>query len=269
MLTLAGYFATVLIGLSLGLIGGGGSILTVPVLVYLFCIEPHLATSYSLFVVGVSSLIGSTGYVRNKLVDFKAVSWFGIPSLIMVFATRKFILPFLPEEWTLLGLSLHRDRIIMLLFSVLMSAAAYSMIRKPKVIYHARFERAQEYGNPLLILQGIGVGCISGLVGAGGGFLIIPALVILAKLPMKKAIGTSLTIITMNCSIGFLGDLGHYQINWLFLCSITLISSLGIWIGNYFSSKIAGRNLKPVFGWLVVVIVIYTLIQELWLKHSY
>lgn len=268
MLTLAGYLATVLIGLSLGLIGGGGSILTVPVLVYLFCVEPHLATSYSLFVVGMSSLIGSTGYIRNKLVDFNAVSWFGIPSLIMVFATRKFVLPFLPEEIAFLGMSLHRDRIIMLLFSVLMSAAAYSMIRKPKVIFHARFERAQEFGHLLLILQGIGVGCISGLVGAGGGFLIIPALVILAKLPMKKAIGTSLTIITMNCSIGFLGDLGHYAIDWFFLCSITFISALGIWIGNYLSSKITGGNLKPVFGWLVVAIVIYTLVHELWIKRA-
>ena len=259
-----GYFASILIGISLGLIGGGGSILTVPVLVYLFAIDTVLATTYSLFVVGSTSLVGSFSYFKKGLINTKTAVLFGLPSIIAVFLTRYYILSAIPEHIIKIGsFELSRPILLMVFFAVLMVFASYSMIKKDQVEHSAN---QQLNNNFWVIVQGLMVGFVTGLIGAGGGFLIIPALVNLLKLPMKTAIGTSLIIIAVNSLLGFSFSLGHYPIEWTFLLTVTLIAIMGIFIGTYLSAKIDGKKLKPAFGWFVLVMGIYILIKETILK---
>lgn len=259
-----GYFASILIGISLGLIGGGGSILTVPVLVYLFTVDTVLATTYSLFIVGSTSLVGSVSYFKKGFIDLKTALLFGIPSIIAVFFTRHYILPAIPEHLTNIGsFELSRSILLMLLFAVLMVVASYSMIKKDK---EEHFANQQTSNNFWVMAQGLMVGVVTGLIGAGGGFLIIPALVNLLKIPIKTAIGTSLSIIALNSLMGFGFSLGHYPIQWTFLLTVTLIAIVGIFIGTYLSTKIEGKKLKPAFGWFVLVMGIYILIKETILK---
>lgn len=261
---LLGYLAAILIGISLGLIGGGGSILTVPVLVYLLQVEPVTATAYSLFIVGLTSLIGSAAYMKKNLVSYKTAIVFSVPSFIAVFITRKFILPSIPDVLFTIGeFELTKNLFVMLLFAVLMILASVSMIRdkRPEV---DGSELQFNYG--LIMLEGFIVGILTGLVGAGGGFLIIPALVLLARLPMKMAVGTSLLIIAAKSLIGFTGDLGtQMNINWLFLALVSLLAVSGIFAGSYLSKYVSGQKLKPAFGWFVMVMGIYIIGKELFL----
>ncbi len=258
-----GYFASILIGISLGLIGGGGSILTVPVLVYLFALDTVLATTYSLFVVGSTSLVGSFSYFKKGLIDLKTAIYFGLPSIATVFLTRQFLLPAIPEKVIYLdNFLLTRSILLMVIFAVLMVFAAYSMIKSDK-----ENEETQTKNTTLwVMLQGAAVGVVTGLIGAGGGFLIIPALVNLLKLPIKTAIGTSLMIIAVNSLAGFGFSLGQQRIQWLFLLSITTLAIVGIFIGSYLSTKIEGKKLKPAFGWFVLVMGVYILMKEIVLK---
>lgn len=259
---IAGYVASILIGISLGLIGGGGSILTVPVLVYLFHIEPPLATAYSLFIVGTTSLVGGLRCAWNKAVDFRVAAIFAAPSLAAVYLTRRYILPAIPERIDFASLSVSRDTGIMVLFASIMFAAAVAMIRKQN----------QSDGNPdestcfsgRILIEGAVVGFLTGLVGAGGGFLIIPALVLFAGLSMEKAIGTSLFIIAAKSLIGFLGDIGSGQpVNFVFLGAITTIATCGIFVGLVVSRRIAGFRLKEIFGWFVLFIGVSVVIMEI------
>lgn len=262
----AGYLASVFIGISLGLIGGGGSILTVPVLVYLFSIDAVMATAYSLFIVGATSIVGSFSYFRKGLVNMKTAIVFGIPSIIAVFATRAYIVPAIPDEIFSSGhFVVSKSVLLMLLFAVLMIFASYSMIKKDKKKEEEIYQQ-QVFNYPLILVEGTVVGILTGLVGAGGGFLIIPALVVLSKLPMKEAIGTSLVIITAKSLIGFLGEGRESIISWTFLISVTAFAIVGIFIGMALSKKIDGAKLKPAFGWFVLVMGIYIIIKELFLK---
>ena len=224
-----GYFASILIGISLGLIGSGGSILTVPVLVYLFHINPLLATTYSLCVVGASSIAGVISRVKQKLVDIKTIIVFGIPSVLGVFIARKFFLPNIPESIHLGNNIVSKSNFIMLFFASLMLISALSMIlgKNKKEV-----EGILPVYGLALIMVGLGEGMLTGIVGAGGGFLIIPALVLLGKLPMKKAIASSIFIISIKSIVGFVGDLSHTIIDWKFLITIVLLATLGIIIGN-------------------------------------
>lgn len=261
-----GYIAAIIIGIILGLIGGGGSILTVPILVYIFQINPVLATSYSLFVVGITSIIGSISYFRKGLVNIKTAIAFAIPSIIAVYITRAAILPAIPEEiFTFGNFILTKNLLLMLLFALLMILAAYKMISqtKPSPI---ESKEAQQFNYPLLFIQSTIIGMLTGLVGAGGGFLIIPALVILSKLPIKEAIGTSLVIISANSLIGFWGKKGSMAFDWSFLALITTLAIIGIFIGIALSKKIDGNKLKPAFGWFVLAMGIYIIIKETILK---
>ncbi|QIG89527.1 sulfite exporter TauE/SafE family protein [Chryseobacterium sp. POL2] len=259
---IAGFLASILIGISLGLIGGGGSILTVPVLVYLFHVDAVLATTYSLFVVGATSFVGSTTYFKNKLIDFKTVFAFGIPSIIGVYISRQQILPHIPDVlFNIGGFEVTKSNFLMLVFAVLMLMAAFKMIKKdtkPNNTSH------QNYNYPLVVFQGFLVGIITGFVGAGGGFLIIPALVSLLKTPMKKAIGTSLLIIAINSAFGFVTSYAHFgEVNWKFLLSITTMAIIGILIGSRLSRNIDGKKLKPAFGWFVLVMGIFVIVKEM------
>ncbi len=260
-----GFFAAIFIGITLGLIGGGGSILTVPVLVYLFYIDPVLATAYSLFIVGATSVIGSVSYFKKGLVNIKTAVVFGIPSIVAVFLTRAYLVPAIPAEVFQVGnFMVTKSILLMLLFALLMVFASYSMIKKKKTVSQD-LHQAQKFNYPLILIEGSVVGILTGLVGAGGGFLIIPALVILSKLPMKEAVGTSLVIIAAKSLIGFFGESSETLIDWIFLFKITAFAIAGIFVGIALSKKIDGDKLKPAFGWFVLVMGIYIIIKEVFL----
>lgn len=258
-----GYLASVVMGITLGLIGGGGSILTVPILVYLFQVDPVLATAYSLFVVGLTSAIGSVSHFRSGNVDLKTAFVFGVPSIAAVYAVRKFVVPVIPDPAFGLGnLSVSKPLLFMLLFAVLMLLASVSMIRKTKSSASPANEKKFNY--PLILAEGLIIGSLTGLVGAGGGFLIIPALVLLAGLPMKQAIGTSLLIIAMKSLIGFTGDLGSEQlIDYRFMLAFSGFAIVGILAGSYFTRFISNEKLKPAFGWFVLGMGLYIIGKEL------
>ena len=254
-----GFTLSVLIGISLGLIGSGGSILTIPILVYVFHVSPSDATTYSLFVVGVAALAGSINGAKHKLLDYKTALYFGLPSVISVFLMRKFLVPLLPNNiLNISNFTLTTDVLIMLVFSVLMILASLSMIQKRKSIVN----ESTEVNHNSLIFKGILVGILTGFVGVGGGFLIIPALLFTAKLPMKNAVATSLIIIVFNSLIGFLGSMATTKIEWNFLLLFTAFAVIGIFIGMYVSKKIANEKLKPLFGWFVLITGIYIIIKE-------
>lgn len=262
---LLGYAGAVLMGLSLGLMGGGGSILTVPILVYLFSIDAVLATTYSLFIVGFTSLIGTFSHIKMGNIHRTTALVFGIPSVFSVFITRALIVPAIPDQLFSIGaLQITKPIALLLLFAIIMLFASYSMIRRKK--QKPDFEKIQ-YNYPLIIMQGLIVGAVTGLVGAGGGFLIVPALVLMAHLPMKKAVGTSLFIIAINSLLGFTVSLFHKEaINWNFLLTFSAVAVVGILIGSLLSKNIANEKLKPAFGWFVLVMGIYIILKETLLK---
>jgi uncharacterized membrane protein YfcA len=265
LLTIIGLLSSTVIGVSLGLIGGGGSILTVPVLVYLLNVDPVLATAYSLFIVGLSSLVGAFPKYKAGMIDLKTALVFGVPSIIAVFLTRKVLVPSIPATlFEIAGVSVTKALAMMILFAVLMVAASVSMIRDKKKEEQATNE-PRVFNYPMILLEGTVVGVLTGLVGAGGGFLIIPALVMLSKLPMKQAVGTSLLIIAAKSLIGFTGDVmeNAAQMDWTLLSMVTALAVVGIFIGNQLSKKIDGAALKKGFGWFVLVMGIYIIVKEL------
>lgn len=265
---IAGYIAAVFIGIVLGMMGGGGSILTVPVLVYLLHLDPITATTYSLFIVGVTSMTGGTRAYIKKQVDFKAVSEFGIPSIFSIFITRHYILPAVPEKLFSIGnIDVTRDTLLMVVFALLMLiASAFMIFDKDEEKGEKNISQERNGGILPLTLWGLGIGLITGLLGAGGGFLIIPALVLFVKLPMKTAIGTSLVIIAINSIFGFLFSLKDTHLDWKILFLFTGLAIIGIYLGSLWAEKIPSKTLKKGFGWFVVIMGIYIIVKELVLK---
>ena len=263
-MVILGYLCSVIIGLTLGLLGSGGSILTVPVLVYLMHYNPLVATGYSLFIVGLTSFIGAVSYMRKDLVDYKTAIAFAVPSFISVYVVRRFLLPLIPPVVFRTDLFfLSKDVFIMLVFAVLMVAAAVSMIRDKK---YKEPEKAEigHFNYPMILRQGFFVGAITGLVSVGGGFLIIPSLVLFARVPIKMAVGTSLIIIATNAFIGFLGDLHNDNvIDWMFLFQFCLFSVVGIIVGSNLTRFIPAQRLKPIFGWFVLFMGCFIIVREL------
>lgn len=258
---LAGYLFSVVIGVSLGLIGGGGSILTVPILVYLFNINPHLSTSYSLFIVGITALVGALKHYKLGNLKMRPAILFAIPSLVSLLFIRKMILPLIPAHLFYVGsLEISKDILVMVVFALLMVIASVSMIVKTEK------ENIIQTRPDAFRLMGIGlaVGLVTGFLGAGGGFLIIPALIFFAGLSMKQSVGTSLLIIAFNSLLGFGGDIVNgIAIDYLFLLGVSGMAILGIFIGTQISKKINGNKLKPAFGWFVLVMGVYIIIKEL------
>lgn len=266
VVTILGYMGAVAIGVSLGLIGGGGSILTVPVLVYLLSVNPVLATAYSLFVVGTTSLAGSFSFMKKGLLNYKTALVFATPAFIAVYLTRKFLVPAIPETLFTIGdIMLTKNIGIMTFFALIMLGASVSMIRDGEKKEGNKDTGEVHYNFPMIALEGGVVGTVTGIVGAGGGFLIIPALVLFARLPMKMAVGTSLLIIAVKSLVGFLGDIGNQPIEWPFMLLFTALSLAGVFIGSWLSTKIDGEHLKKGFGWFVLVMGIYILMKELFL----
>lgn len=261
-----GYLSSILMGVSLGLIGGGGSILTVPILVYLFKIDPILATAYSLFIVGLTALFGGVQAYLKGQVDLKRGLIFAGPSFLGVYMVRAFIMPALPQEiFSLGGLIVTKPLLIMGAFAILMVVASYSMIKSQPVKNEqdenqnkSKMTDMQKY--MLIGLEGLVVGGITGFVGAGGGFLIIPALVLLTGMPMKLAVGTSLMIISLKSLFGFIGDIQHQAvIDWFFLVQIAVIAVVGLFIGARLKSMVSEKALKKGFGYFVLVMGMFVL----------
>ena len=262
MLQVAGYLLAMAIGFSLGLIGGGGSILTIPVLVFFFNIDPLAATTYSLFIVGMTAISGSFHHYQMKNIDLKTVLAFGIPSVLVLFIMRRWLVPMIPpviaegEGW-----ELTKSMFIMIIFCVLMLFAGWSMIRKQVVPSIERQSLAR------LMLQGAITGAITGFIGIGGGFIIVPSLVLFAGLPMKRAIGTSLTIISVNCLVGILGNWKFTaSLNYYFLFAFTCFAIAGIILGTWAIKYTPDRRLKPIFGWIILTMSVIVFIR-IFMQH--
>jgi len=265
LVEIIGFLGALLIGVVLGLIGGGGSILTVPIFVYVLSIDPVLATAYSLFVVGSAALVGTFRNAQKKMVDYRTGIVFAIPAFIAVYLTRRFVVPAIPDElFTFNNFEVTKDIGIMVFFAIIMLLAAFFMIKGRKN-QEEETETEISYNYPMIIVEGVFVGFLTGIVGAGGGFLIIPALVLLAKLPMKKAVATSLMIIAIKSLIGFIGDVQNITLDWTFLLSFTALSVVGIFLGIYLSNFIDGKKLKKGFGWFVLLMGVYIVLKELFL----
>jgi uncharacterized protein len=254
-----GYIASALIGISLGLIGGGGSIITIPVLVYLFHIEPTLATAYSLFIVGTTSLVGGVRSAYNNTVKLKSAFQLAIPATIAVYITRHYVLPLVPDTLFIVNeFAVTRDAALMLFFAGIMIIASVRMIRNKQTAAGVAPKHFV-----YVVFVGLVIGIVTGIIGAGGGFLIIPALVVLVGLPMKEAVGTSLIIIAISALSGFVGDFKLVrEINFPFLLMISFLAIVGVFLGIYLSRFIKGTSLKSGFGWFALAMAVFIIIKE-------
>ncbi len=267
MIEVIGYIFAVIIGLILGLMGGGGSIITVPVLVYIMALNPVTATAYSLFIVGTTSAFGTIQNLKNKLVDIKTSLMFALPSLVGVYLSRKYVIPAIPETLLTVGeFELHKGMFLMVLFAIVMLLAAKSMLktRAEEDILQTKPE-ATSTEIAISLFQVFLIGILVGLIGAGGGFLFIPMLVFITKLPMKTAVATSLFIIAINSLIGFIGDIGSTEIDWPFLLKFSFFSIIGIFLGIYLNKFINEKQLKKGFGYFVLLMSVVIFVKELFL----
>lgn len=260
---LIGLLCAIFVGMTLGLVGSGGTILTVPILVYVMGVDPILATTYSLFAVGTTALIGSIRGLKNRDVDLSHVYHFGIPSLLSVFLTRTFLLPLVPEIIHIGSLALHQSVVLMLLFSLVMLASAMSMIGSRSISKLLPTQRDGGDKRMQVAMAGILVGFVTGIVGAGGGFLIIPVLINFFNLSLRRAVATSLVIIAINSFFGVMGDLEKFvDFDWYLLIGYTLFTIGGIFAGFSLSKKINSDILKKIFGYFILVVSVYILVKE-------
>ena len=251
-----GLLLAVFVGVTLGLVGSGGSILTVPIFVYIFGVDPALATAYSLFAIGTTSIIGGVKGFWNHTVDMDKLIKFGLPSMVAVFVTRKYVVPLIPDEFHIWGFIISQEVVLMVSFAVLMLFAAYAMFHEVNI-------PAQNFPLFSVVLKGIMVGCVTGIVGAGGGFLIIPALTSFFRLSMKKAVATSLVLISINSMLGLAGDWRRIdQFDWNLLLTYTILTVVGIFIGFFLSNKIEGKRLKRVFAVGIMIVAAFVLLKE-------
>jgi len=261
MMMILGLAASLLMGMTLGVFGAGGSILTVPILVFLMGVSASEATAYSLFIVGVTAVFGAYTYYKQDLIQFKIGFVFAIPAFVGVYVVRLFLMPALPEHIASFGsYNLSKDALVLIVFSLIMMMAAYAMIKPSKV---QASDEPKALNFPLIAAEGLIVGAVTGFVGAGGGFLIIPALVILAGLSMKQAVGTSLMIIAFKSLLGFVGDIqAGLVVDWILLFEIVGLSIIGVLIGERIARKVDGNKLKPAFGYFVLLMGLAILVRE-------
>ncbi len=258
-----GYFLSSIMGVVLGSIGAGGSILILPILVYFMGISPTLSTSYSLIIVGVTALIGSLGYIKNKKINFSVALIFALPSLITVYMTRRYFLPILPDDINLFNILITKDLFIMILFSLLMIISALLMIKTKENKTSSEINKSKFFKNIVIIFEGIAVGFFTGIIGAGGGFLIIPALVVFSGLDMKTAVGSSLFIIFLKSFFGFIGD---YQsgviIDTNLLIGLFGFTIFGMLVGLSISKNLKSDILKKAFGWFTLFVAFSIIVKE-------
>lgn len=259
---LFGYTSAIVVGLVIGLAGGGGSILTVPIFIYVFHIPTVLATTYSLFVVGSTSLVGSVNHLWKGRVDLRVTLAFALPSFVSVYLSRRFLLPLLPDPmFRFERFVLSKSDAILYFFAIVMIIAARAMIRSDRPEQGQAADGHPRYGS--LALDGLAVGLLTGTIGAGGGFLIVPMMVLLAGLPIQRAVATSVLIIAVNSFVGFLGDVHQTDLNWNFLLPFTSLSIIGIFVGMYLARFVAPDKLKKGFGWFVLLVGFYMIAREI------
>lgn len=242
-----GYLLATLIGFSLGIMGGGGSILTVPILVYVLKMDPKVSIALSLAIVGLTSLVGVVNHFRAKNINLKVAALFAPFAMVGTFLGAK-ISKFMSGE------------VQLILFAIIMLMASVLMIKGRK---DKEEEEEKEIKILLLGAQAIVVGIVTGLVGVGGGFLIVPALVLLTGLSMKRAVGTSLFIIALNSFSGFAGYLGIVEVDWGFLSKFSAFSIVGILIGSQLVQYISQRVLKKSFGIFLIFMGIFILYKNI------
>jgi len=242
-----------LVGLVLGLLGGGGSVLTVPIFVYALHLPVKPAIAMSLCVVGIVAFIGFLSHWRQKTVAPKVALIFGPFAVIAAFAGARIARHISPTA------QLVTFAIVGLAGSFLMLRGGFRPAGKRDDSYHFHHDRRMDV---LLALQGIGVGLLTGIIGVGGGFLIVPALVLVAGLPMRLAIGTSLLVITMNALSGFAGYIGHVPIDWHLVTWFTVVAAVGSVVGTIISKQVPQRRLRQVFGYLMIVVSLYVLYRR-------
>ncbi|GGV19277.1 UPF0721 transmembrane protein [Streptomyces litmocidini] len=242
--------ASLLIGVSLGILGGGGSILTVPILVYLAGQDTKEAIATSLFVVGVTSLAALVPHARAHRVRWKTGLLFGAFSMAGAYGGGR-IAEYIPGT------------VLLIAFALMMLATAFAMLRKPRG--GAKKVRPARGDLPLkhIAVEGLVVGAVTGLVGSGGGFLVVPALAILGGLPMGIAVGTSLLVIAMKSFAGLAGHLSGVSIDWGIALTVTGAAVIGSLIGARLAGRIPQEALRKAFGWFVVVMGVFVLAQQL------
>ena len=248
-----GFSLAVIIGLSLGLMGGGGSILTVPILVYALDMDPKTAIALSLAIVGITSLVGSVSHMRANNIHLKIAAIFGPIAMAGTFLGAK-ISVYLTGAMQLI------------IFAVVMLIASYFMFTKNKnqkeELDKKQAIEKENLNIPLIMAEGIFVGILTGIVGVGGGFMIVPALVLLTKIPMKKAIGTSLLIISFKSFAGFAGYLGQVTIPWTFLIQFSFFTIIGILIGSHLVQYVSSQKLKRSFAVFLVIMGVFILYKN-------
>ncbi|WP_104167889.1 sulfite exporter TauE/SafE family protein [Arthrobacter sp. SX1312] len=245
---------SILIGLSLGVLGGGGSILTVPILVYVAGFEAKEAIAASLFVVGVTSAVSVISHARRGRVMWRTGLIFGAAGMVGAFVGG------------LLG-GFVPGQILLVAFAPMMVATSIAMIRgrrKPRTATHGTASVGVRRELPLgrVLLDGVVVGLVTGLVGAGGGFLVVPALALLGGLPMSVAVGTSLVVISMKSFAGLAGYLTTVQIDWPLTLAVTAAAIVGSLIGAQLAGRIPEVALRKAFGWFVLAMGAFVLIQQ-------
>jgi len=261
MMDIFGYIAMLLVGLLLGSIGSGGSMFSVPILVYLFALDIETASAYSLFVVGTTSLTGAALKHKERLVSLSAGLLFGLPSVIATFIARRWILGLLPEQiGSTATVLIRKEDLLLVLFSVLMIGSGLAVLRR-RVSALVPGESRRVFH---LIVSGLVVGMIAGLAGAGGGFLILPALLFFARLPFPLAVGTTLMVIACNCLLGFCGDVFNQSIDWTFLVSVTALALAGLIVGLRSGGTVVGRFAsREVFAWLTTGLGVIILVGQI------
>jgi len=263
-----GYLGALLTGTVLGLLGGGGALLSIPVLVYLFGIEPQLATSYSLILIGITALSGAYQNIRKKLVDYNAALYYGVPSVIAVYVVRRWIMPNLPKVMFTFGTyAVDKNLFILIILAIVMFAAAYKMITSGPAPTEEKEHKINHFE---LAFFAVLIGSFLGLVGAGGGFLMVPALMYFANVHTKRAIGTSLLLVAVNSFIGFLGDMrSHVQLDWAFFATFAFFSVAGVFIGQYLAERIHNDKLKKYFGWFILLTAVFIIVKEISLRMAH
>lgn len=257
-----GYLLAFIVGLVMGLIGAGGSILSSGLMIYIFGLNPMISASYTLLNVGIISLVGSIQYYRKDLVQIRTGLLFAAPAIVTVLYMRAYVVPSIPHIIFESGsMAFSKDLFVKLVFAILMIIIAWNMITKKTV----ETQKANNLNAWMVTLIGIIVGLLTGIVGVGGGFMIVPALLFFTGLNVKTAVGTSLFIITLNTGVGFFGDFAAGVVyNWAFLIKFISLTVLGMLISGLVVHKVQTEKIKKLFAIVMLFLGTWIIFKELW-----
>ena len=256
MIEILGYVFFILAGLFFGLFGSGGSIIIIPILVYIFKLPIYEATTYSLLLVFLISLFGTIKHIKQRNLHIQKINFFIISTLIFTSISRVFLFPEIPEKIVFLNVS--KDSFLMILFSIVIFFSGASLLRKTFFSITSNFKIG-------LICIGILIGLLTGLLGIGGGFIIVPALVLFARMNMKRAASTALFIIMLNTLLAIILEISifNFQFNWLFILFLLISALIGITIGIGLLNKIEVNRIKKMFSFSLLLLSLLIFCIEL------